>query len=153
MLMENMIMRVHAMFLLGLALVALTSAEARDTKLMLPIAEAMSTPEAREKLQGDIRFFFGDQVYPEVKERLGQGVSNRKTNAANKTDKRACEWAFLSALLAMQERARGLGADAVVSIESYYRKIPVKSATEYECHAGAVIAGVALKGEFVKLAK
>ena len=153
MLMGDITMRVQAMLLLGLALVAPTTAEARDTKLMLPIAEAMSTPEAREKMQGDIRFFFGDQLHPKIKERLGEGVSNRKTNAVNKTDKRACEWAFLSALLAMQERAGKMGADAVVNIESYYRKVPVKSATQYECHAGAVIAGVALKGEFVKLAK
>jgi hypothetical protein len=153
MLMEDIMMRVQTMLLLGLALVAPTIAEARDDKLMLPIAEAMSTPEAREKLQGDIRFFFGDQAHPKVNERLGEGVSNRKTNAANKTDKQACEWAFLSALLAMQERALTLGADAVINIQSYYKKVPVKSATEYECHAGAVMAGVALKGEFVKLAK
>jgi hypothetical protein len=28
----------------------------------------------------------------------------------------------------------------------------MSSATEFECHAGAIIAGVALKGDFVKLA-
>jgi uncharacterized protein YbjQ (UPF0145 family) len=145
-------MRILTAFLLGVVLVVLSAAQARDTRLMLPIEEAMSTPEAKERLQGDIRFYFGDQAHPEVKERLGEGVSNRKTNAVNKTDKRAFEWVFLSALLAMQERARELGADAVVNIQSYYRKVTVGSATQYECHAGAVIAGVALKGEFVKLA-
>jgi len=146
-------MRILAAFLLGVVLLVPSAAQARDTRMMLPIEEAMSTPEAKERLQGDIRFYFGDQAHPEVKERLGDGVSNRKTNAVNKTDKRACEWCFLSALLAMQERARELGADAVVNIQSYYRKVPVSSATQYECHAGAVIAGVAFKGEFVKLAK
>lgn len=147
------VMWIQGILLFGLALVVPTTAEARDTKLMLPIADAMSTPEAKEKLQGDVRFFFGDQAHPKVKERLGEGASNRKTNAVNKTDKEACEWAFLSALLAMQERALALGADAVVNIQSYYKKVPVKSATEYECHAGAVMAGVAFKGEFMKLAK
>ena len=146
-------MRVLATFLLGVMLVAPMAAQARDTKFMLSIEEAMSSPEAKERLQGDIRFYFGDQLHPKVKERLGEGVSNRKTNAVNKTDKRACEWAFLSAMLALQGRAQELGADAVVNIKSYYRKVPVKSATQYECHAGALIAGVALKGEFVKLAK
>jgi hypothetical protein len=29
----------------------------------------------------------------------------------------------------------------------------MSSATEFECHAGALIAGVALKGEFVKIAE
>jgi uncharacterized protein YbjQ (UPF0145 family) len=146
-------MRFLALLLVCLVLGVPFPAETRDTKLMLPLADAMSTLEAREKLPGDVRFFFGDQAHPEVAQRLGEGVSNRKTNAVNKTDTQACEWAFLSALLSLQERARELGADAVVHIESYYRKVPVKSATQYECHAGAVIAGVALKGEFVKLVK
>jgi len=147
-------MRILVVLLLGVVLVGVpTAVQARDTKLMLPIEDALSTPDAKEKLRGDIRFYFGNQAHPEVKERLGEGVSNRKTNAVNKTDRRACEWTFLSALLSMQERARELGADAVINIESYYRKVPVRSATQYECHAGAVIAGVALRGEFVKLAK
>jgi len=38
-----------------------------------------------------------------------------------------------------------------VNIVSYYRKIEMSSPTDFECHAGAVIAGVALKGDFVKL--
>jgi hypothetical protein len=29
----------------------------------------------------------------------------------------------------------------------------MSSATEFECHAGAIIAGVVLKGDFVKLAE
>jgi uncharacterized protein YbjQ (UPF0145 family) len=126
---------------------------ARDTQLMLSIQEAMSTADAREKLGGDVRFYFADQAHPTVRERLGQGISNKKTNALNKSDKRACEWVFLSAMVSLQARARELGADAVINIQSYYRKVPVKSATQYECHAGAVIAGVALRGEFVTLAK
>jgi hypothetical protein len=31
-------------------------------------------------------------------------------------------------------------------------KNTMSSTTEFECHAGAVIAGVALKGDFVKVA-
>lgn len=146
-------MWIYGILFLSLALAAPMTAEARDTKLMVPISDAMSAPEAKEKLQGGVRFFFGNQAHPEIKERLGEGVSNRKTNAVNKTDKEACEWAFLSAMLALQERALALGADAVVNIQSFYKKAPVKSETEYECHAGAVMAGIALKGEFVKLAK
>jgi uncharacterized protein YbjQ (UPF0145 family) len=141
------------LMMLGLVLLGVLpdTALARDTPLMLSIQEAMSTPEAREKLRGDVRFYFGDQPHPPVRERLGQGVSNKKTNALNKSDKRACEWVFLSALLSLEARARELGANAVVNIQSYYRKNAVTSPTRYECHAGAVVAGVALKGEFVKL--
>jgi hypothetical protein len=44
-----------------------------------------------------------------------------------------------------------LGANAVVNIISYYRKVPMSSDTQYECHAGTLMAGVALKGDFVKI--
>jgi hypothetical protein len=41
----------------------------------------------------------------------------------------------------------------VVNIVSFYKKDVMSSPTEFECHAGAVIAGVALRGEFVKIAE
>ena len=49
-----------------------------------------------------------------------------------------------------QTRADSEGANAVVNIVSYYKKNVFSSPTEYECHAGAFVTGVALKGMFVK---
>ena len=77
-------------------------------------------------------------------------VSNSKTNASNKSDEVACRWAMLSALVELQEKARRVGATMVVGVESYYKKVPFISDTEYECHAGAIVAGVALRGQAVK---
>jgi uncharacterized protein YbjQ (UPF0145 family) len=128
------------------------SAYARDTKLMLPIAEAMEVKDAQEKLDGSVQFYFGGQKTPKVITKLGSDVSNRKTNAFNKTDEVACKWAFLSAMVALEKKAVSLGANAVVNIRSYYKKDEFSSPTEFECHAGAVVAGVALKGDFVKIA-
>ncbi|MCK5205111.1 MAG: excinuclease ABC subunit A, partial [Desulfobacterales bacterium] len=65
----------------------------------------------------------------------------------------ACEWVFLSALLKLQERARNQGANAVINIKSNYKNNEVVSDTEYQCGAGTIFAGVALKGRIVKLAK
>ena len=45
------------------------------------------------------------------------------------------------------------GGNAVINIKSYYKKNEVSSAGEYECGAGAMVSGVAFKGEVVKLAK
>jgi hypothetical protein len=45
-----------------------------------------------------------------------------------------------------------VGANAVVNVESFYRKHAVPSKTEYECHKGFLIAGVALRGDVVQLA-
>ncbi|HSE86495.1 MAG TPA: excinuclease ATPase subunit [Candidatus Binatia bacterium] len=127
-------------------------AHARDTKHILPIAAAMATKDAKEKLDGSVKFFFGKQEYPKVITKLGTDVSNRKTNSFGKSDETACNWAFLSAMIALEKRAKQLGANAVVNIVSYYQRVEMSSVTEFECHAGAVIAGVALKGDFVKMA-
>jgi uncharacterized protein YbjQ (UPF0145 family) len=54
-------------------------------------------------------------------------------------------------MIQLEKRAKQLGANAVVNIVSYYRKDVMSSPTEFECHAGTVIAGVALRGEFVKI--
>lgn len=133
-----------------LILSAANVAWARDIPHMMPIEAAMQAPDAKEKLGNSVKFFFGHQPAG-IKSTLGSSVSNRKTNAFGKSDASACNWAFLSAMLALKERAEELGANAVVNIESYYKKRPMSSTSKFECHTGAVMAGVALKGEFVKM--
>jgi uncharacterized protein YbjQ (UPF0145 family) len=130
-----------------------SSVLARDTKYMYPINVALNTPTAKEKLGTRVAFYFGPQGHPKVTQMLGEYTANRKTNAANKSDQEACEWAFLSALLALRDRAIKQGGDAVINIKSYYKKNEVTTDSDYECHAGAIIAGVALRGTVVKLAK
>lgn len=137
-----------------LATLALSNqAFARDTKHLFSIEEAMQSADFKEKLDPTIRFIFGSQKTSEVIEHKGNFVSNKKTNAFNKTDQEACEWVLLSALLSFQDRVRAEGGNAVINIESYYKKNAYSSTSEYECHAGAIIAGVALKGDVVKLAE
>ena len=130
---------------------AANSASARDEPLRFPIAEAMSAPEATAKLNPNIKFFFGDAEPPAVERSFGVFTSNKKTNAFGKSDKIACDWAFLSAMLSFQDRALQTGGDAVINIKSYYKRNTVSSATEYECGAGNIMAGVTFQGEVVKL--
>lgn len=122
----------------------------RDDRLIFPLDEALETPEAKSKLQG-IDFYFGNQKHPKILQDVGEFGANKKTNALNKSDKQACGWVFLSALLALQERARSLGANAVINIKSNYRSNEIVSETEYQCGAGNIFSGVALKGRIVKL--
>jgi uncharacterized protein YbjQ (UPF0145 family) len=130
----------------------LAPAMARDTTLHLPFEDVLSMPEAQEKLDGSVKFYLAGQKTPKVLQRLNSDVSNRKTNGVGKSDETGCRWAALSALVAFQDKAKSLGANAVVDIVSYYKKDEFKSATEYECHGGAVVIGVALKGTFAKVA-
>jgi len=126
-------------------------AYARDTRLKLPIKDAMETGEFKAQADANIKLFFGAQQYPNPVQSFGTFTSNKKTNFFNKSDKEGCEWVFLSAALALQERARQLGGNAVVKIKSVYKGGDLSSETEYECGAGAVMGGVALQGEVVKL--
>jgi uncharacterized protein YbjQ (UPF0145 family) len=138
--------------ILGISLMAAGAASARDTAQLLSIADGLETKGSKETLDGSVKFFFGDQQHPKILTKIASDFSNRKTNAFGKSDEVACQWAFMSVLLALQKRAHELGANAVVNIVSYYKKNEYSSETDYECHAGGLMAGVALKGDFVKIA-
>ncbi len=141
------------MMILAFALSVTWPAHARDTKPLLPITTALEVKDAKDKLDGSVKFFFGNQDTPKILTKLGTDVTNQKTNAVGKSDEKACNWVFLSAMIQLEKRAKQMGANAVVNIVSYYQKNVMSSPTEFECHAGAVIAGVALRGEFVKIAE
>jgi uncharacterized protein YbjQ (UPF0145 family) len=134
-----------------LLLTAAPPATARDDKLMFSIAAALEAPAAKEKLDPSIKYFFGDQPHPRILTKLRTDTTSQKTNSVNKTDEAACKWVFLSAMLQLQRRAQQIGANAVVRIVSNYNHVEMSSPTEFECHAGTIMAGVALKGDFVKI--
>ena len=135
---------------LGLVVTTLTIAACapRDTTHYFSIDDALRSSQAAEVLNPKIKLYFGKPAPGKV---VAAGlVSNKKTNAANKTDQQACEWAFLSAVKSFQNRAVEMGATKVGNLISFYKKNPYKSTTQFECHAGNIIGGVALKGDIVK---
>lgn len=143
--------RVIAVALFATACSTAVPALARDTHHMFPVDPALSTPAAQERLDKGVKLFFGNQKHAKPATDFGEWATNKKTNAFNKSDREACEWAFLSAVLELQERARKQGGNAVINIKSNYKKIETVSDTEYMCGAGGLMAGVALKGTVVKL--
>jgi uncharacterized protein YbjQ (UPF0145 family) len=84
---------------------------------------------------------------------LCEWQSNKKTNAFQKSDQFACDWAFLTAMLSLRERALSLGANAVINIRSNYKKRRFVSQDKYMCGAGKIMAGVTMRGEMVRLAE
>lgn len=135
-------------FLIAISVICITAC-ARNEKVMMPIQESLTSERGREVVNPDIPLVFG-KGSGRYKKTIGTYTSNKKTNAFAKSDKSACEWAFLSAIKSLQSRAESEGGKAVVNIKSYYKKNPYVSTTEYECHAGTAIAGVALRGTVVK---
>jgi uncharacterized protein YbjQ (UPF0145 family) len=141
-----------ALFLIILAFLA-TPSQARDTEYKLKIEEVLQRDDYSAKIGNEIRFYFSGQKPPAVAASLGEFVTNRKTNSVGKPDEDACRWAMLSALVSLRDLAKEIGGDAVIDVVSYYKKKTFASGSEYECHAGNIVAGVALKGTIVKLKK
>lgn len=143
-------MKLIANLLLATSLLTVSTVEARDDIGKYPIQSLLESSKAKSALL-DVPLYFADQSYGSESSKYGEVITNKKTNAFNKSDREACEWVMLSALKALQERAIKEGMNAVVNIQSYYKKRKFVSSTEYECGAGTIIAGVALKGTLVKL--
>jgi uncharacterized protein YbjQ (UPF0145 family) len=144
---------IYMMAILSTVLAAVAApVQAADVKHMMPIAEAMADNDAPGRLGDSVKFFFGNQPTPKILVNLGNGTTSQKTNSFGKSNEKACNWVFLSNMLALQKRAHKLGANAVVNIVSNYGRVENSSTNEFECHVGAVMAGVAFKADFVKIA-
>lgn len=141
----------HLAIVLSTALLAAAApADARDTRQHFDIAQAIAAGKADGTLDGSVTFHFKGAPTPGAT-RLGPATTNKKTNAFGKSDETACQWVFLTALKALQAAAKSRGANAVIDIESNYKSQPYSSATQYECGAGGLMAGVALKGVYAKV--
>jgi hypothetical protein len=135
----------------GIAVLLSSPAYARDSVANYAVEAALKSEGG--KVDADIPLYFAGQTHPGVVKSFGEFATNKKTNAFGKSDEVACQHVFLSAVLELQDRVRKEGGNAVINIKSNYRNVERESATEFTCGAGAVIAGVALKGEVVTLKK
>lgn len=149
--MKAFISAVCSIVLISALNLASNDAHASDRKVMLPITGAMTSNDASTRLDDSVKFYFGKQATPKIEKRFVSDKTSKKTNAFGKSDEKACNWVFLSSMLQLQARAKELGANAVINIVSNYDNVEFSSETEFECHAGAIMAGVALKGDFVKI--
>ena len=134
------------------SLVVASSAQARDDRLKFKIQPLLETTKAKDALLA-VPLHFAENSPTNFAKKYGEVSTNKKTNAFMKSDQEACEWAMLSALKALQERALREGMTDVINITSNYKNRPFSSTTEFECGSGAVMAGVALKGTLVKIKK
>lgn len=127
--------------------------DARNTLHHFNFQEALQRGLEEGILLDSVRLYLAGQKHPAVQRKFGEFKTNKKTNAFNKSDAAACQWVLFSALKSLQQRAVNEGGNAVVNIKSNYKGREFSSATEYQCGAGNIIAGVALKGTVVKLNK
>jgi hypothetical protein len=81
---------------------------------------------------------------------LGTSESRRSTNGIGKSDESACQWALLSALLAIKADAQARGGTAVVNLRSFAEGADFVSTTEYQCISGATNSRVYIRGTIVR---
>ena len=139
--------------LISMLLFSYSDGDARSTLHKISIESALEWGRQEGVLVSSVQLYFGEQDHPAVESNLGTYTSNRKTNAVGKSDEKACKWAFLSAMKTLQERAIKEGGNAVINIHSFYFENEFSSVTEFECGAGATVAGVTMVGDVVKLAE
>lgn len=126
----------------------------RDEHVRFPIYPALEKGQSyRVKVGPDVRLFFGTEKTPGIAKRLRAVSKNTKSNAVGKSDQEACDIAFLSAVIGLQEHARKEGGDAVINIRSTYRGENLNDPEQYVCGAGHLMVGVTLEGTVVRLRK
>ncbi len=138
--------------LAGCALVltfGLTQAQAADVKDSFPVEPAMQLEQVKELFDGDIQFYWGSQPHPAIVKTYGTFKTSKRTNALGKSREMACDWAMASSLVALRDRARREGANAVVNIVSNIKNLEESSDTNFSCLMGSVMVNVALKGTVV----
>ncbi len=144
--------RLFILLLLGL-LLAPSTVFARDDIESYSIRDVLKLKKSKEILGDDIKFFFGNEVHGKILKRFGNFRSNRKTNAFAKSDLKACQRAFLSAMISLRDRAVLEEGNAVINIKSNYRNELTSSEETFQCGAGFLMAGVALVGTVVTIAE
>jgi len=121
--------------------------QARDDAHFLDLRRGIDAAVASGQLDGSVKFYVkGEKVPGKIVQSFPEATSNKKTSMGGRTPEDACDRALLSALISFQENAKRNGANAVVNLESYYKRVVISDATKYECHAGSMMAGTALRG-------
>ena len=140
------------LFLLMLSFIFCSELQADDDKHSFSIQEALASKEYKGRLNKKIKFYFGTKPDQKISKNLGEFTAQRRTNSfRHVSDREACEWVFLSALLSLQKRVVAKGGNAVINIRSFYKKDEMSSETKFECRVGLLRTGVALKGTVVYL--
>jgi uncharacterized protein YbjQ (UPF0145 family) len=126
--------------------------QARDTTHYLPFGAVVQEALNAGRLDGSVKFYLAGNTPAGKVNVVKSGVTtSQKTNAFNKSDEAACSWVLQSALIRLQNAAKAAGANAVVDLASNYNNVEYKDSQKYECHAGAIMAGVALKGNLANV--
>lgn len=138
--------------LFTLAAVA-TPALAKDDWHQFSAKDAQASALGKDSLKPEVKLFMKGEKHAKVLKRLGEFKSNKRGNAFGKSAQEACDRTFISALIALQERAAKEGGNAVIDIYTITRDQKFESVDQYSCIKGGMVANVALMGTVAELAE
>ncbi len=135
-------MKRGTLIVITLGLASMLGGCAAEGVQKMSIQKALSDTRANAGVSKDIRLSFGDSgstghEYTTIK----------RTNGANKEMDEACNRAFLSAVIALQDRAIKEGKKSVVDIYSFHKRNKFSSSTQFECEDGKIMNAVTLRGK------
>lgn len=137
---------------LALLLGSTSSGFARGDLASFSIGKALNNPDAREKLDPQIKLSFGHQQRGGVGKPIGNWKSS-KSSSIGENPEAACQRSFLVAIISLQRRAKGEGGNAVININSYHDHRETSSSATYICRLGEHRAAVALTGTVVRIGR
>jgi uncharacterized protein YbjQ (UPF0145 family) len=116
------------------------------------IDDVMTSVRAKETLKDDVPFYYGNQDYSAPVKVLSEATTRQKINGFLKSDRNACELAFLAAMKELKAITIAKGGNAVVNIHSSLDgdSVERKSGT-YACISKTTVAQVSLTGSVVIL--
>lgn len=137
--------------ILGVIGLSAGHAQADDAGYTLPYRDVLAMPQAQTRLDPAVRLFFGQQQFPQPTSWRHDYFVDRSGNALLTSAESACRNVAIDNLVTLQERARAVGANAVVNIVSDYSRSPRQDNDSYQCHVGSFTANVSLKGTMATL--
>ncbi len=132
---------------------ALAAARADDVKAKFPIQKAVSAAVFDEKIGHQVKLHFGNPATAPGGKSFGYATCNAKGSTLKREGEDACDWVFTSCMIDLKAQADSAGADAIIGIVSAYDGKTFVSDSLFECHLGKVAAGVALRGNLIKIMK
>lgn len=125
------------------------STYAADKVKYYSVTHALGSKVGKEKLLKYVPTYMKGQEHPGVEKRYREYKTNKRSSG--KSDQAACDTAFVSALIALQERADREGGNAVIDIYSHTENDRYQSADKYACTKGRAMANVVLKGTVARM--
>lgn len=149
-----MIQKLSALFAIALAipllLLTAPAASAEDDVANYAIANVLERADFATEFEG-FHFYFGDTRRPASRVVESNVRTSLRTRKFGRSNEEACQWVMLSALIQLRDHARSVGGNAVANIRSNWQNQEFSSRSEYQCAAGFLMAGVALKGDVIAI--